>query len=473
MPGSAADRWSTGVDGLRAYGFAVLAVATALLIITLTPPLLEHGNAQAVLLLAVFVCGLYCGTRAALTATVLAIFGLTLLQAGSGEWPLDILVLAATSALVVWPTTRFRAERARAETLRAQSEQAYLWAQQIIDSIPEGISVHAADGRLLMSNARFREIIGYAIPERTDEFFRLVRPRSPDGRAYSIADLPVTRALAGEAVHGEELLWSTASGDRVVLRGAHPLRAPDGRVTAAVALASDISDLRDLERMRLEMFALLGHEIKTPVATMLGQVDLARRWARVGDSDRLRDTLEHMRRQLERVGRLVAELMDISQIGSGRFELAVERVDIARMVREAVARHAPLARDHHFVLEGRIEDELGVTADEFRLEQVLDNLLMNAVKYSPDGGRVTVALSRSTDHAEIRVTDEGVGIPEADRAGLFAPFFRTRATKAIPGTGLGLYISRDIMRRSGGDLVLESPAPRPGSTFLVRIPIAP
>ncbi len=154
---------------------------------------------------------------------------------------------------------------------------------------------------------------------------------------------------------------------------------------------------------------------------------------------------------------------------SGQFQVHAERVDLRPILAGAVARAAAASDRHELRLD--MPGEVQLMADEFRLGQVLDNLLGNAVHYSPDGGTVRVRVTVEGPDGVIRVIDQGIGVPEGERDRLFQPFFRASNAHIRRGTGLGLYISRDIARRLDGNLVLEASGPS-GSTFTLALPLA-
>src|SRR6266511_2578726 len=165
----------------------------------------------------------------------------------------------------------------------------------------------------------------------------------------------------------------------------------------------------------------------------------------------------------------ISEMRDLAALTSGQFQVHAERVDLRPILAGAVARAAAASDRHELRLD--MPGEVQLMADEFRLGQVLDNLLGNAVHYSPDGGTVRVRVTVEGPDGVIRVIDQGIGVPEGERDRLFQPFFRASNAHIRRGTGLGLYISRDIARRLDGDLVLEASGPS-GSTFTLALPLA-
>jgi signal transduction histidine kinase len=177
---------------------------------------------------------------------------------------------------------------------------------------------------------------------------------------------------------------------------------------------------------------------------------------------------EEIRRQTERLGALIAQLLDVSRLQAGRLSLRTERLDLVPLVRQ-VLDSLPESEAHTFVL--RAPDHLVVRVDGLRLEQVLTNLLDNAVKYSPDGGRIEVEIrALTTPEVEIAVRDHGIGIPPERRAAIFERFYRAHTDSYRSGLGLGLSISRQIVELHGGTIAAEFPDDG-GARFVTVLPM--
>ena len=188
------------------------------------------------------------------------------------------------------------------------------------------------------------------------------------------------------------------------------------------------------------------------------------------EAERIRRTLELFDRQIHQATNITANLLESARAEAGHLELRPARVDMARVAREAVEL-AGAAHPSHRVELAQPPEPIEVGADAVRLQQVLDNLLQNAIKYSPEGSRVRVTLSADEAEAAISVADEGTGIPAEDLPHLFDPFFRAKSARGAPGTGLGLSVARQIVAAHGGRIDVRS-QPGCGSTFTVVLPRA-
>jgi signal transduction histidine kinase len=235
-------------------------------------------------------------------------------------------------------------------------------------------------------------------------------------------------------------------------------------------------ELREAVRLREEFLSVASHELRTPLTPLKGFAALTlNRMEKLGDfpeRERTLKALRSMARQTDRLTRLVDDLLDTSRIQAGRFELERARVDLVPLVREVLERFELRGQEGlRFFLES---PELPVegTWDGPRLEQVVTNLLSNAVRYSPQGGTVRVSFHITPMDVELQVRDEGIGIPPESLAQLFQPFARASNATArhFGGLGLGLFICREIVQRHGGAIWAESPGAHRGSCFHVRLP---
>jgi signal transduction histidine kinase len=226
---------------------------------------------------------------------------------------------------------------------------------------------------------------------------------------------------------------------------------------------------------RDQFLALVAHELKTPLTSIRGYLDLFVRRARQAEqlSDRDERTLQVVTRQLSRLSILIAELLDVSRIEIGQFRVERQSLDLRTVIRR-VADEAALALTKHTLLVDLPDDPLPILGDELRLEQVFQNLLENAVKYSPLGGSITVAAARQGTTICVRVEDQGMGIPVAAQERIFERFYRARNADAqsISGLGIGLYVVQAIVTEHQGSVTVTS-RESAGSTFTVCFPAQP
>jgi signal transduction histidine kinase/PAS domain-containing protein len=247
-------------------------------------------------------------------------------------------------------------------------------------------------------------------------------------------------------------------------------------VTAMVAQFVDrqlVEDLqRQLTRSKNEYLALIGHELRTPLTSISAYTEILREIdpaALAADGPALLDVVD---RNTTRLRHIIDELLELSALDTGHAAMTMAPVDLAEVVRGSVERTCDVIEGSPLTLTSDLPDELVLPGDRRRLEQVVDNLLGNAVKYSPDGGRISVRLRATGRTAELSVSDTGIGIAPEERDRLFTRLYRASMVrdKAIPGTGLGLALSRAVVKRHHGTIELADHA-GPGTTVRVRLPL--
>jgi len=244
--------------------------------------------------------------------------------------------------------------------------------------------------------------------------------------------------------------------------------------------------LQELDKLKSQFLSIASHELKTPITAMSGFVQIAvrrlrRRIDRAKPTDpeqatedaTLLEQLEVVNRQTTKLARLVDELLDVSRIESGRLEFRVADVDLAALAAEVVTRLEMVASEHVLNVS-RDGERFVVRGDRDHLEQVLNNLVSNAIKYSPAGRRVDIRLGTGADGMVLlSVTDQGMGIRAAELESIFGLFYRSpdRDARDVGGMGLGLYISKEIVDRHGGRIWAESRIGE-GTMFCVALPPA-
>lgn len=331
-----------------------------------------------------------------------------------------------------------------------------------LDLVPEAVVV-VEDGRIVAVNDRARALLGVG-PEAAGRRFDDEVTLQDDAGNRCGADI-VARGRGGDRL-AEQVL-------RVVL--------PDGRLRP-VAVAARYHGERAVlsfrsagrrERVdaaRSDLVATVSHEIRSPLSSVKGFTStLLKRWDRFSDEQK-RTMLETINADADRVTRLLKELLEVSRIDAGRVQIAAQHVDVGSVVRSVVekAGHRPEGQDRSISVETEV-DLAAVLADPDKLEQILTNLIENALKYAPTGP-VRVTARRQDGQALLTVADEGPGIPEDLQRTVFQKFGRGRDTRRS-GTGLGLYITRGLAVAMDGEVWCES-VEGSGATFHVKLPLA-
>jgi two-component system phosphate regulon sensor histidine kinase PhoR len=300
------------------------------------------------------------------------------------------------------------------------------------------------------------------------------RQRALGRRAGDVFAAPRLAGMLHEAVAfgrvtAEELPPGTA-GDRVVEAHCAPIRDKVGAASGAVAVLRDVTELRQTERLRRELTANVSHELRTPLTSIKGFAETLLDGA-MQDEATCRRFLTIMNGETDRLVKLVDDLLDLSLLESKRVTLELKPVDVSVLVAQTVDKLRPLAETQRLSLHQWAPPGMVIPADADRLEQVLTNLVDNALKYTPEGGRVDVRVAAADGEIEVLVNDSGRGIGPEDLPHVFERFYRAdrSRTRGSGGTGLGLAIAKHIVEAHGGRISVSSRA-NEGTTFKVTFP---
>jgi PAS domain S-box-containing protein len=349
---------------------------------------------------------------------------------------------------------------------RQVAEQRTLLEQHVklLEHVDRGIFLVDADGIVRYWNPAAAAITGLAAEDV------IGRPVSDalDGWEAIETSVPVA-SEPGPAIHdvtfplevdGKEV-WITLSG----------VELEDGVVYAF----RNLTDERALDALKSEFVATISHELRTPLSAIYGCAQtLRRRDVELGAGTRER-LLDVITQESERLTRIVGDVLLANQLDAGRLRLDRQQIDVERLVNEVVEEMRVTAagrNDISFEVDAEPVDPVVGDADKVR--QILLNLVDNAVKYSPEGGRVGISVEARDSGVRFAVTDEGLGIPHGEQQRIFGKFYRVdpNLTRGVGGTGLGLYICRELARRMDGRVWVKSQEGK-GSTFVVDLPLPP
>ena len=287
------------------------------------------------------------------------------------------------------------------------------------------------------------------------------------------------QAAAGRAFRTETRFYIADGSERIVDLILAPVTDDEGRVLFVAPTGTDITDrkraedeLREADRRKDEFLATLAHELRNPLAPIRNGLAVLR----MGNLEKAGRIMGIMERQLAHLVHLVDDLLDVSRVTSGKITLRKERVELSMVVDVALETSRPLveAAGHTLTLELPSQPLL-LDADPIRLAQVLTNLINNAAKYTPAGGRISVRTAQDGDQVAIAVQDNGVGLPREMLPKIFDMFTQVGASleRSQGGLGIGLTLVRKLVEMHGGTVTADSPGANQGSTFTVRLPLAP
>lgn len=247
-----------------------------------------------------------------------------------------------------------------------------------------------------------------------------------------------------------------------------------GAVGGAILLLRDLTDVTAAERAKQDFVSMVSHELRTPLTLIRTSIDLLGEETAGTLTPTQQRIAEVLCSNADRLQQLISDLLDMSAIDLGRVQMHPVPMDLAELVRDTVETHAAKADEQRIALASELPGAaVEVWADRSRVWQVLQNLIRNAVKYTPTGGHVAVRVAATADGARVDVTDDGIGIPPAEQGRLFEKFYRTRAgQRQSGGTGLGLAIARSLVELHGATIWCESEG-KSGSTSSFTLPGRP
>lgn len=339
----------------------------------------------------------------------------------------------------------------------------------VLDTVHLGVLAVDADGNDILMNRKQRAHHKLATPAGNPDpnESQLLVFAADRNTPVPVEQRPVRRAILGEEFT-DYLVWlGYGSEQRAITTSARPMEDQDGNFAGSVIVFSDVTELVNALAAKDDFVSNVSHEFRTPLTSILGYVELM-----LDDDDDLteyqRAPLEIIRRNSERLLTLVSDLLSSR---NGQLMVSPRAVNVADLVRASVSAALPRATMSGIRLMADAPDRLAAHVDPARISQVLDNLVSNAIKYSPDGGEVVVSLRSEDGHVVCSVSDTGMGMSEQDQEEVFAKFFRAAAVRnsAIPGVGLGLSISKAIVEAHGGSVSLRSEVGE-GTTFTFAVP---
>ena len=338
--------------------------------------------------------------------------------------------------------------------------------ESTFQSMLSGVLVVGTSGQILLMNSAARRIFGAREDDDGQALASVVR----NDKVHSL----VTASLDDAEEKVEEVNLLTPA-ERVFQVQTALLRNEDTMVTGVVATFNDITELRNVERMKTEFVASVSHELRTPLTSIKGFIrTLLDDTEGYYDRDTQVEFYQIIDQECDRLVRLINDLLNVSRIEAGRaLELHLKPIDLRNLMARVVTSQQSYTTRHSLVLEAS-EDLPMVVADEDKVDQILTNLINNAIKYSPDGGHVWVSARGTDGNIEVSVKDEGVGIPEEHLDKIFARFHRVESgdSRRAGGTGIGLYLVKHLVEAHHGRIRVDSRVDQ-GSTFTFTIPLTP
>jgi NtrC-family two-component system sensor histidine kinase KinB len=357
------------------------------------------------------------------------------------------------------------AEQQRAEEALRQSEERY---RSLIESSGDAIYTLAPDGTITFLNPAFETATGWSRPEWLGKSFAPIL--HPDDLSAALETFQ--RVLQGETPPMVELRVLSQSGEYLVGEFVATPQMQRGAVVGALGIARNITARKELERQRAEFLTMLAHDIKSPLGNILGYIALlleqVKERSATGEEENI---LLRLQSNAVTLHSLITNYLELSRIEAGRLTLGKQRLAVNDLLRRVGQQYEGESQRRRITLEFHLQEELpAIEGDALALERIFANLLHNALKFTPELGRITVSSARQRDEmVVVAVADTGPGLAEEEVATIFEKYRQAGSTTLQAGTGLGLSIVKALVEAHGGWVEVSS-TPGQGTSFMVFLP---
>jgi PAS domain S-box-containing protein len=344
-----------------------------------------------------------------------------------------------------------------------------------LSSMGDAVVAVDAENRIMLLNKTAEQLTGWRFEEvqgkPVDEIIRIINEQTKQP-----ADSPIDKVLESRKIESgtdQDALVARLGHECPVSATAAPIRRNDGTMAGIVMVFRDVSQQREIDRMKSDFISSVSHELRTPLTSIKAYAETMLHDRNMTEDTKL-EFLQIINEESDRLTNLINGILEIARIESGTIEIVRSRVNVASVVSQAVADLDYLAGKKNIRLQTDIAENLPeLLGDENKIHSMVSNLVTNAIKFTPENGRIMVSSQANNYELLIKVTDNGMGIPKEDLSKIFARFYRVhRPGTEIQGTGLGLAIVKEVVIRHDGRIEVESEIDK-GSTFTVYLPMAP
>lgn len=368
-------------------------------------------------------------------------------------------------------TTRLEERRKADENLQRSQRQ----LEAIFENVDEGITVQDATGKIILASRAAARLLGFKTTKEllatpVEEFLNKFTPFSDRDVPLKLSDLPSRLVLEGKSAPEKTIRivvnetgdehWTQVRSSAVYNSG--------GKIQFVINLFRDITEQKVADQKKDDFIAIVSHELKTPLTSVRGFSELALKRARTLEDPSLTDYLTTIVAQSDRSFRLIKDLLDVARLRIGRLLLEKEVINVDRLITDIVKGFQSIDEKHPFILKGSFKGR--VYGDKARLAQVFSNLISNSIRYSLPGKKVVIEGHHTGSYITIIVQDFGKGITVSDQKRIFNRYYQGGRGNSQKGLGLGLFITREIIKRHQGKIWVESEKNR-GSRFFVRLPL--
>jgi PAS domain S-box-containing protein len=403
--------------------------------------------------------------------------------------------------LIAYQVTDVVHARQEARRLAQQAQNRADELEAVINQMADGVTLYDADGNARKINPAGQMLLGRGLmPDvKREDYVSAYGFTKLDGEPFAPKELPYRRALAGETVTGVHMMVRRSEDDEVILSiSSAPIRNDEGEIVGAVSVFHDVTREKMADRLKDEFLSVVSHELRTPLSAIMGYSDLMLRGVHGSFNERQARALGAVRANANRLLRLINDLLDVSRLEAGSVPMEKEPVDLSEAVERAVTQARVLAAGAAVHISNQVDPELmvPVLADSQKLMQVIENLVTNALKFTPKNGHITLGARLSATDADdpeimeeaeegyvapgqarsviVMVSDTGAGLREDQLARIWERFYQadSSATRRSGGAGLGLAIVRSLVELQGGQVWARSGGPNKGSRFSFSLPAA-
>jgi two-component system phosphate regulon sensor histidine kinase PhoR len=342
-----------------------------------------------------------------------------------------------------------------------------------LSSMGDAVVAVDADNRIMLFNKAAEQLTGWKFEEvrgrSVDEVIKIINEQTRQPAQSPIDSVLESRKIESGTEH--DVLIARLGREFPVSATAGPIRKNDGTMTGIVMVFRDVSQQREIDRMKSDFISSVSHELRTPLTSIKAYTETMLFDQNMTDETK-REFLQIINEESDRLTNLINGILEISRIESGTIEIVHKPVNLTTVLARAVADLEHLAGKKNLKLLADISDDLPeLLGDENKIHSMITNLIDNAIKFTPEGGQITVSARLINNELVIKVADTGMGVPKEDLSKIFFRFYRVpRPGKQIQGTGLGLAIVKEVVIRHDGRIDVES-EPDKGSIFTVYLPV--
>lgn len=356
------------------------------------------------------------------------------------------------------------------------TSQEYLF--DVINLMPEGVIVTDARGYVIFCNKQAPKLLHRSEKKilhahLTDVFKRSFMIKNKTFSANTTPTIPFPVFFQQRILHkkkaitGQDIIYEHRGQQYILSANVRPVFDDGDTIETVIVSLRDVTKRRKNQENQVQFARVMGHELKHPLASMKAYMHFIRKLSDPANS-KIKTYLQKTDHQVNMLVKMINDLLDISKISANRLAVDLHPKDIVSIVKDTVSDVKPVHATHTLKFTGK--GTLKAAVDELRLRQVITNLISNAVKYSPEGSSVHINVSKVGNKALIKVRDHGPGIDEAKIDQIFEPYSRLETDKKVKGLGLGLYISKNIIDKHNGRIMVQNHT-NGGAVFILELPL--